>query len=287
MIINFFEFLSPDDLVNCYDENKTKHSLLEGVNILEKAYLRADKRCREGIAEWKDYLLLLRLLPHIIIAIRYQFLPATKDEEDFIIRVKTTYSTLSDWIGYLVTGDEPPNFELFFTDSIKSKPRAELSIAVLNLAIELFPRCEELQERFTSPADCWFGFEVQAFDAAILESGLVTGIGLISGSKEAFNDNFLDLSEWFSGKRELKAMERSSAVGCLVSNARAMGIKDSTFRKSKAFIDFEEELYKQMLRYDKGNQATAFENGVPLPKGQHANPATRKKNKDKYKAFGM
>jgi hypothetical protein len=280
---NLYDLHSPDDIINCLDENN--RLLIPELNKLDEALIAATERFEGGCPTWEDYLLFLKMLPQLIIVGRYQFQPTTEEEKNFIFSTRVTYSALFEWVDHLVTGSKKPS-----TGNDSLKKWAKLSEAFLNLAIVLVPRFPELEEKFGTPRNLWFAWECHRFDAAIFECGLITGRGAIRGSKEQVYDGCLDVSAWLKGDLALSSDSQSSDSqtrllspwDCLLSCARVTAEKDSTFRDSEAFKEFDNALRRVGLSIRKGaKHHSTFDSGKLLPRGRKANSHMRKKYQGK------
>ncbi|MBD1825685.1 hypothetical protein H6F51_24770 [Cyanobacteria bacterium FACHB-DQ100] len=243
------------------------------------------ERWRNKTAVWDDYLVLIRFLPEMLLY-RYGFEQCLchPDQIAAYSGHMKWYRSLSEWLSYLVPGDKKIPAELLFSDEIRVKPRAELSKAVLNLAIQLLPRSAELQQDFSTPADLWFIWESSILDADIFMSGLATG-NASEGIQLSNTDSYKVMqqtAQWLESADSLQP-SKDHRVSLPLSEA-LIGIsaltasKDETFRLSKEYQAFQRELKRwgRTIRNTSGYNQMAFRNGQLLPSGKKA-PRTAKR----------
>ena len=245
----------------------------------------ANKRAKSNTKEWDDYLLYLAILPEFICK-AYQFIPGTPDEKKSLRSWEWHYSVLAQWMGYLA-GNKPLDPDLFFTpQKLKLKPRAEISKAVLDLAIELLPRRAELQEVFQRPVDMWFAWEVQSCEEVLLDSGLITGCpGSGSTSKDSFRKIMCEhadlLADAENYKPELSSdsdSESATAFELLISSSVAEARDNKHFLYSKAFTNYQRKVraWGRAVRIEGDFGDSLLQDGKFLPTGRNAQ---RSKNK--------
>lgn len=252
------------------------HALVLCVPALE----RTNRRFRNKSQTWQDYLLYLGILPRVIFT-RYQIVPSTEDESDELVRLLSHYQTLAQWLDFLRPGDKPMDPDLFFTDKLKLKKRAELSTAILDLAIQLQPLREELQlPSLRTPTDIWFAVECDLCEEGILGSGVIVGQGIQASSKEDVllhcreAEQFLknvNVNKWPLEGQPLTGSEPLDLA--LLLTIAALEAKDNpAFRLSTAYQTISARIRKfgYLIRETENLNSSCFENGEKLPSGRKA-----------------
>lgn len=235
--------------------------------------------------EWSEHLVLFEDLPGLILNC-YKFLPSTTDEKKKVRELKFKYATIAQWLDFLIPGDNPLNIDLFSLEKIKFKTYAEESKAVLNLAVELFPRVEALREYFATPSHVWFAWEVDILNRSMLKSGLLTGEPARDVSKEKLEGFKEKMNELIQELGKLKLLRfasdsghisdsskfsKGSAVELIICWTGIVAAEDSSFRNSSAYSDFcrKSTTHLRNLRRNKDFQISLLENGKELPEGRN------------------
>ena len=248
----------------------------------------------QKVLSWSQHLVILKYLPELILR-HYQFLPSTPDEKKKVCGLKFKHATLAQWLDYLVPGDKSLDPDLFFTNKIKFKARAEQSKAVLDLAVELLPRVGALQEYFATPADVWFAWEVDILNRAMLKSGLLTGVPALDVSKERVEGFNKELDKLTNELWKLKKLQETSESNPLTKSSESsngsaaelvlswtalIAAEDTSFSSSVAFRNFRRKstAWFRYFRRDDDFQISLLENGKELPTGRNR-PRTPKKVK--------
>lgn len=242
------------------------------ISVIENETIRAIYFTQQQECENEDYVYRLKMLPKNILD-GYGFTPGTPDEKAHYKETLKLYATLSEWMDYF-KGTKALDSELFFTDKVILKPRADFSRSVLNLAVELLPRCPELQENYSKPEDVWLDWELQALDTHFWTSGFLGGKATIRPSKEQMakvnrdrannlENNTLDWSKASTQELRLNA-------GLFVL-ADYVAREDKDFRCSAVFRDYT----KQHRAWGKAVRSPileyrTFEDGKLLPGGRNA-----------------
>lgn len=247
---------------------------------LAKTLEETNRRFKLNIQEWRDYLVYLSLLPEIIFR-KYQFIPGSLDEIRGSRNFDWNYATLAKWLDYLVPGDKPLDPDLFFTNRVELKPRADLSKAVLDLAVELYPRREELQVA-NSPTDIWFAWEVQLCNEALLRCGLITGKPVVI-SKDPWAKGIRDTVFFLENAATLEPNYKNStkepAFTSLLIIAAVTAKESQSFRYSDAYCKFQKKAraWSRAVRGGNSNYSfPCFENGQKLPSGRNARREARR-----------
>jgi hypothetical protein len=230
---------------------------------------------RNKCQTWQDYLFLLGILPRLIFR-RYSIVPSTEDESIELKKLLSNYAALSQWLYYLSSGDKPIDPDLIFTDKFQVKPRASLSKAILDLAIELQPRREELQTSLLrTPTDIWFSVECHLCDQALVQSGVITGQGTSASSKERMINNMRTVVLWLEDVEKWQPdKEVSSEVPLtldMLLTFAALEAKENTgFRLSLAYQQICKKMctFGNLVRSDSQFQTSCFQDGSRLPSGR-------------------
>lgn len=222
----------------------------------------------------REYIELLKQLPCKILE-NYSFLPQLRDEKKFIGHLAKNYAVLANWMKYLLLYTYSSlDLELYFSQKIALKPRAELSKSILDIAIELLPRCQELQENFRNPADIWLHWELQILDNYFFSSGLLTGKPIKQPSKENMARVARAVASFLEGEsREWTSptVQNFRLNVAIILLAERTSRDDYTFRISRAYREY----IKKTRSYAKAIRSgdTAFlliEDGKILPSGRNA-----------------
>jgi hypothetical protein len=252
------------------------------IHGVQDSLCEAHDRSKSGAElQWTDYLALYRMLPDLALKRQgFEHCLTNLGQISGYEKFMTQYGTIADWLEYLNPGDKPIPSELMFSSKVKEKPRADLSMSVLNLAVELLPRCPEFQERHSTPASVWFAWEVAALDGALMANGLATGQPAKAAlkSKDAAYKGLRDAANWLESADQLvvsSGQELTDMVDALPIFAAICAKDDPTFRRSSAYKEFHSNLSKMGRAIRQHGTATSFMNGAELPSGRSA-PRTSK-----------
>lgn len=122
-----------------------------------------------------DYIKAIRVLPDSIIK-DIGIIPETTGDDNFIKifnQRRKVYKAKADWLKYYLLDDKNIHSLLTFTDKLMYKPHAEETVAVFNLAQEVYLRHPEAQMIFESPG-CWmYACEIYLCENSLKATGLI------------------------------------------------------------------------------------------------------------------
>lgn len=246
-------------------------------------------RCQEQTLTWRDYLILLKMLPECT-RLKSSFVPGTEDEIEEYGRLLWLQTSLAAWLDYLVTKSQAQNPEevpipsnLANSGKVVVEVRAKLSKAVLDLARYTFDHVPPLKTAMRpTPESLWFAWEMQSFENMVFDSGLITGQAKERESKETVAARCWMLANVLETANPitlpLSLVEEGSTnkllgeLEALIGFAYAEAVNDIHFRNSKAYTNFLRALraWGRECRKNSFWTLTQFENGKRLPIGRKA-----------------
>jgi hypothetical protein len=232
---------------------------------------------------WNDYLMYLRVLPGMLMAQKLN--PVHLDQIYGYVEWSWEYIVLFEWLRWMVPGDQSMPTDLFDTDKIMHKPRAEFSKSILDLCIELYPRSAVLQDEFSTPVEAWFVYEASILSEAIEASGILGSTPNPVSRHWSKDDSYLacrEVASWMESADRLHPLPTPTETvpfnQALLSIAAATAATDDGFRLSKAYRGFHNQLrvYGRLIRKTPGGRFPVFSNGSLLPSGRNRHRKHRK-----------
>jgi hypothetical protein len=231
---------------------------------------------------WHNVLVRIKYLPELILE-RYQFVPNTQDEKQYIKEKKWSYATLYEWLDILVPGDKPPNSDLLFTNKVQLKLKAESSRDTLNLLIEMFQRKGDVFSKYhDTPAQFLFAWEADILERAMQASGLISGSPTFFNKQdcEGFNKNLDHLISLIEKPKSTNVSAKnfeSGAVEFVFGQVAVIAAEDTHFRNGKVFRDFRTSLSKELRDARRNGELSFLEDGSYLPTGRSRPRSAQKK----------
>ena len=137
-----------------------------------------------------DYIEAIRVLPDLVLK-EIGIIAEDAGNNNFIKmlnQIRKVYRAKADWLKYYLLNDVDILSLLTSTDKVMYKPHAEETVAVYNLAQEVYPRHPEAQENFDSPGHWMFCCEAELCKRSLEATGLI-GKPLMIGKSEMYRKN--------------------------------------------------------------------------------------------------
>ena len=134
-----------------------------------------------------DYIEAMPMLPDLILK-DIGIIPEVTGDNNFLKMLeqrRKVYTAKADWLKYYLLNQVDILPLLTFTDKVKYKPHAEETLAVFNLAQEVYPRDFDAQIIFESPG-CWmYACEIYLCKRSLEATGLIDK-PLMTGKSEMY-----------------------------------------------------------------------------------------------------
>lgn len=155
----------------------------------------------------------------------------TTEEQAFVDLHKANWQAMSLWLRHLLLGETLAE-KAYLTKIVYHQPRAELMAAEFRLAVGVHPRsAHPVIRNFSSPADLWFGCQIQLSYGLLQHKGLLEP-PKITGKAERLKGTkrFIDLLETqkFTDWEAERATSQSIQL-ILVTEAQEIAKSDTNF----------------------------------------------------------
>lgn len=178
----------------------------------------------------------------------------TAEQQAFVNLHRANWQSISLWLRHLVLG-EALEEDAYTTEALYLQPRAELMAAELRLAVGVHPRsAHPVIRNFKSPADLWFGCQIQLSYGMLQHDGLL-GSPKIMGKAEKLKGTrrFVDQLETykFADWEEERATSQSAQL-ILIIEAQDIAKVDANF--DSAYYKPYLRQFKRSVNAEKNNK---------------------------------
>jgi hypothetical protein len=123
-----------------------------------------------------DYIEVIRVLPDLVLT-EVGIIPEDTEHGDDLNLLNSrrkVYRAKADWLKYYLLNDIDIKPELILTKKVMYKPHAEETVAIYNLAQEVYLRHPEAQENFDSPGQWMFCCEAELCKSSLEATGFLS-----------------------------------------------------------------------------------------------------------------